>query len=467
MTAKLNNFPFYSNQFRFSRLLKNMFRSIAFSLCFLICFTGESQAQFTGHSGVYYLTIANSPAPLIVYNNPNISGVAVRFRWQSIEPSPGNFDWSYVDGEIAKAAANNKKVCLQALSVPDWMDSLGATQYYYIDKNTYHSTYGQAVAKIIPWDSVYIERYKILLDKLAEKYANDTTVAYINTVGGAFSRGMPDSVVTDTALLTTAPFWVAHNYNADTLGGIINEMTDYYMSLFPNTHLWCSVDYVSFQTKATGQPRNYLASIYTNYGVNNYPSRFGLWREDLAGCNPNLSNISTGSQWHIMQQHYCRTGAQMLWNVQDGPTRMNKCGIVPNTKAAVLDSAVNKGIALGMRYLEIYSSDITDASLSSTIQNANNALKRISCPLSTLTSTKSHDEEPAFSFYPNPVTDILTIDFKTDQATSVQVFNATGVLIREVAVASKAQLDVSDLQSGLYIIRVNDSLDKGMKFIKE
>ena len=40
-----------------------------------------------------------------------------------------------------------------------------------------------------------------------------------------------------------------------------------------------------------------------------------------------------------MKQNPCRTGAQMLWSVQDGPNRMNKCGITPNTEPVVLDSA--------------------------------------------------------------------------------------------------------------------------------
>ncbi|MFM7711144.1 MAG: T9SS type A sorting domain-containing protein, partial [Ferruginibacter sp.] len=130
-----------------------------------------------------------------------------------------------------------------------------------------------------------------------------------------------------------------------------------------------------------GQPINYLASIYCNYGITNYSDRFGLFREDISGCNPNLSNIANTSHWYIMKQNPCRTGAQMLWSVQDGPLRMNRCGILPNTKSMVLDSAVNKGLALSMRYLEIYGSDISDATLTSSIQQANNKLivKGISC----------------------------------------------------------------------------------------
>ena len=50
---------------------------------------------------------------------------------------------------------------------------------------------------------------------------------------------------------------------------------------------------------------------------------------------------------------------------------MNQCGMVPNTKSFVLDTAINKGLSYGMRYLEIYGVDILDTSLSNSIQKAN------------------------------------------------------------------------------------------------
>ena len=343
-------------------------RKIFLVICIIISVL--SKAQFKGHSGVYFLGSANVAINQSIYSNPNINGVVVRFNWNDVEPKPGSFNWAFVDGEIAKAITSGKKISLQPLGRPNWLDSVGVRHYYYIDKNKFHSTYGKPITDIIPWDTLYVNRYKIFLQNIASKYANNSTVSYLNAIGGAFSRALPDSVILDTTKLTLQPFWTAFNYNADTLGKIMNSMTDYYMDLFPSTTLWCSVDYVLFQPNANGLARNYLASFYCNYGINKYPDRFGLWREDIAGCNP-PNTISQGSQWAILQQNPCRTGAQMLWSVQDGPLRMNQCGMVPNTKSFVLDTAINKGLSYGMRYLEIYGVDILDTSLSNSIQKAN------------------------------------------------------------------------------------------------
>lgn len=343
---------------------------LKYLLIFCLIISLGSKAQFIGQSGVYFLGTANVPLNASIYSNPNINGVVVRFNWNDVEPKPGSFNWSFVDGEIAKAITTGKKISLQPLGRPNWLDSIGVRQYYYIDKNKSHATYGKPISDIIPWDTLYINRYKIFLQNIAYKYANNSTVSYLNAIGGAFSRGLPDSVLLDSSKLTLQPFWTASNYNADTLGKIMNNITDYYMDLFPKTPLWCSVDYVLFQPNANGLARNYLASIYCSYGIKKYPDRFGLWREDIAACNP-PQTISSGSQWAILQQNLCRTGAQMLWNVQDGPLRMNQCGVIPNTKSIVLDSAINKGLSYGMRYLEIYGIDIIDTSLAKSIQNAN------------------------------------------------------------------------------------------------
>jgi hypothetical protein len=329
-------------------------------------------ATFQGKGGVYFLGTADVAINNTAYTNANIAGVVVRFKWESLETSPNVFNWSYIDGEISKAKANRKKVSLQLLGYPTWIiTSLGASSYSYIDKNPNHATYLDTLKGVITWDNIYLSRVSNLINKFAEKYATDTTVAYLNLIGGQISRGLPDSVITPSG---SKPFWREFAYNADTVVARMKSALDLYMSKFPKTPLWCSVDYVSFEPRASGKAINYLCSQVVAYGVSNYPDRFGCWREDLSACNPQ-STIQPTSHWYTMFQHSSRTGAQMLWSVQDGPNRMNKCGIVPNTKQAVLDSSINNGLRLGMRYFEIYGADIQDAALATNIASYNAILR--------------------------------------------------------------------------------------------
>ena len=74
----------------------------------------------------------------------------------------------------------------------------------------------------------------------------------------------------------------------------------------------------------------------------------------------------------------------------------------------------------------------------------------------------------AFTFYPNPVTNILHLQY-SDTILSVTVFNLLGqeVLIKTVN-ASQSQIDMSDLTAGIYIVKVSiDGLEKVIKVNKK
>ncbi|MBI5858047.1 MAG: hypothetical protein HZB42_10430 [Sphingobacteriales bacterium] len=361
-------------------LLASFFLSLVFYACKKSTDNGNgginppppASTTFIGKGGIYYLGNADVPLSTTAYTNPNLAGAVVRLKWENLETAPGVFNWSYIDGELTKAKASNKKISVQVLGYPSWViTTLGAGSYNYIDKNVNHSTYLDTLKDVITWDNIYLNRISNLVNNLSVRYSNDTSVAYFNLVSGQISRGFPDTVITATG---PKAFWTTFPYNADTVVAKMKPLLDLYMTKFPKTPLWSSVDYVSFESKASGRANNYLTSQYVAYGVTTYPDRFGCWREDIAACNPQ-PNVQNTSQWFVMGQNPTRTGAQMLWNVQDGPNRMNKCGILPNTKQVVLDSSINNGLRLGMRYFEVYAADINDATLSINIANYNNTLK--------------------------------------------------------------------------------------------
>lgn len=357
--------------------------ALALSMTVLACSQADSESplpslpsptpatSFKGRGGIYFLGSADVPIPNAAFSNVNVSGVVVRFMWGNLETAPGVFNWAFIDGELSKARSNHKKVSIQVLGYPNWVVStLNAASYRYIDKNSFHTTYLDTLSDVLPWDAIYLSRIRNLIDQFSVKYASDTSVVYFNMISSQISRGLPDSVIQGNVL---RPFYVAVPYNADTVVAKMKPLLDHYMTKFPTTPLWNSVDYVSFEQRASGRAVNYLAQQYVNYGVAQYPDRFGCFREDIAACNP--PRVIQQNQWQIMAAHPTRTGAQMLWSVQDGPTRMNQCGIVPNTKTVVIDSSFNNGLRLGMRYFEVYGADISDASLAPSMSRMQALLK--------------------------------------------------------------------------------------------
>ena len=425
---------------------------ILFLVLLLSSFTSFSQSvMFKGHSGVYFLGTADLPVAQNIYAKNNISGVVVRIRWESLETEPDVFIWDYLDNELAKAESSGKKCSIALLGTPGWLSQLDATKYYYIDKNTYHSTYGDTLFSFIPWDDVYVDRLKKLITRLAEKYSTDSRISYWNLVSGQMSRNLPDSVVTAGGI-EVFPVWSA--YQPDTLIKRMKEVLDVYMNSFFDTPLWASMDYQRFEPAATGHSKNYVAGEFSNYGISRYPDRFGVWREDLSACNPNLATLQSSSQWFIMKQNPCRSGAQMVWSVQDGPSRMNQCGIIPSTESFVLDSAVQHGLTLGMQYIEIYGADINDSSLDEVISKANNLLIAKANSCSDATSYQSFFSEELFRIYPNPTSGLFTLEAKSDRC-SVEIYNSYGQLVFKWSKLSSVQtFNLRNHPSGVYLVRI-------------
>jgi len=383
-------------------------------------------SQFKIHPGLYTLGTADKPTSEPLVNQQYIDGVVIRTKWESVEKFPGQFDWTYIDSEINNAKQYGKKSVIQILGSPSWLkDSLGAQVYYYVDQNTYHSTVGDTLFDYIPWNSIYLQRVDTVIISLGKKYSKDTNVVSINAVSGSISRHLPEKIADGRN------FWEVFNYNPDTLIAKLCSVLDVYMTAFPTTPLWSSMDYVSFETKATGKSRNYVCGEYAKYGVAKYPDRFGLWREDISGCTVYPPNA--GSQWAVMNNYPDRTGAQMLWHVQDGPVRMNQCGISDSTKAGVMQAALEKGRKFGMQYFEIYGVDVKDTSLYNVFTLFSKMLHSTVTDVKEMKNSFELRNFELLQNYPNPFnpSTIISYQLPISSHVSLKIYDAIG---REVAI---------------------------------
>src|SRR5437879_4806814 len=60
--------------------------------------------------------------------DPLVYGVSWKFRWSTLEPAEGQFDWSLVDQAVDVAARAGKKSILRVysgLTTPDWVYEAG------------------------------------------------------------------------------------------------------------------------------------------------------------------------------------------------------------------------------------------------------------------------------------------------------------------------------------------------------
>ena len=69
--------------------------------------------------------------------------------------------------------------------------------------------------------------------------------------------------------------------------------------------------------------------------------------------------------------------------------------------------------------------------------------------------------------YPNPANNILTINLNDNQKTSLQLVNTLGIILKEIQIKQTGQVDISNLPSGVYMIRNPENHEQILRFIKE
>ena len=77
-------------------------------------------------------------------------------------------------------------------------------------------------------------------------------------------------------------------------------------------------------------------------------------------------------------------------------------------------------------------------------------------------------DESSFSFYPNPVTEMLNLKYSKD-ISEVKLINILGQeLLAKTTFGTEVQVDMSNLPSGTYIVKIkSDDLEKTIKVVKK
>lgn len=80
-------------------------------------------------------------------------------------------------------------------------------------------------------------------------------------------------------------------------------------------------------------------------------------------------------------------------------------------------------------------------------------------------STIDNDDEienQHLTIYPNPATDVLKIS-NTSEYQSVTIYSIDGKVVKRIEVSNEAEINVSELQTGLYIIGAGNEFSKFIK----
>jgi hypothetical protein len=281
------------------------------------------------------------------WSNPNVQGVSLRSNWSKIEPVEGQFDWAFFDEGVRLAARAHKKIamCVVAgVTTPSWVYNSGA--YRFNIHKLRRQGYAEAMSQPVPWDQTFLSKWGNFIRAFASRYDNVEDLAYV-VMGGSGRRAetffvdSPEDIarVESNGDLSR---WVQGSEKIADLYSVAFLKTPFIMALGPPV--------------PDDAGKRALKQL-VDYAAGNHPGHFGMMS---AGLRPRYDMSSIGAQLIHAWSGRTPVGFQMLLPSKAG--RLMSEG--------TLEDALNRGIAIGGHFFEVYSVDCQDPNQGPVLQRA-------------------------------------------------------------------------------------------------
>jgi hypothetical protein len=333
----------------------------------LLAIPGKAFAQVPQvPRGVFSLSNTDRIANETVLNNPDVTAISIRQGWASLEPTEGVFDWTFLDSEVARAAAAGKQVMLRIGTQtfkPAWVitaiENEGGTFFTFLDNG---------VRTTIPvfWDPTWLAKKTAMITALGAHFTDNPAVT---VVVASFANCCSE----DWSVPHTPPDirrWLALGYTSEKMLEAGRTIIDATMAAFPN-------QYVTLAVGGTGEGHGIDLDPTNDYVARNavlnarasWPGRLFVQRNSLSTCIP--AAPGTDTLYEMIWDFQPLVGGQMLFPCVNDPTYRVNCG-VPIDPAVALTESVDNGVSYGMKFIEIYQTDVIN--LPTVITYAHDAL---------------------------------------------------------------------------------------------
>lgn len=320
-------------------------------------------------SGIYALIFGSGGLPPDLakdplLTNPNVDGYRYRAVWKAIQPdSETEYNWGQIDAAIAVAAENGKKLGISigaGLATPDWVYASSPAVYEYHMLETDPGTGLSIGDQPLPWDTAFQAKWMKFVAAFGARYDKNLACSYIVVSGFMQSFPMtlaktPEDEAALNALAQDPPAGYAGLTTSYTDGSAAyvpaaETIIAAYMNAFPTTPVILTLgNPFPSDTNATDQ------TIIKNWGIAQYPGRFGTMVAALyASPPPHDPPPDPPLPYPKGFQMVCRASDRSRLYLDPDP--------VPLPAAPIpLQDALERGVTLGGKYVEVYEEDLTPA----------------------------------------------------------------------------------------------------------
>ena len=304
--------------------------------------------------GVFSIANVDKDPNTNALENPDVDGISLRHMWATLEPTEGDFDFTYLDGAVALCTANGKQALIRIgtqEAKPAWVTTAVKRAH-----GQFFTFLNGGVTTSIPvfWDPTYLAKKTAMITALGAHFTNNPTVTIV--VASFANSTSEDWGVPHTAIDVTN--WLRLGYTTqlmlDTGATIINTT----MEAFPN-------QFVTMAVGGSGHVNGLNLDPTADYVARNavlnaraaYPGRMIAQKNDLKTCIPVAPGTDT--LYSMIWDFQPDVGAQMAFQCFNDSTYKANCGI-PIDPALALTLSVTAALTYGEKYVEIYSTDVVN-----------------------------------------------------------------------------------------------------------
>jgi hypothetical protein len=304
--------------------------------------------------GIFSLAGSGQKASASALANPDVVGVTIRQNWADLEPTEGQFDFTFLDSEVARATTAGKQILLRIntqAAKPAWVTAAiqqaGGTFFTFDDNG---------VPATIPvfWDPTFLAKKKAMITALGAHLSGSSALKIVAT---SFANAISE----DWSVPHTPPEvldWFAAGYTTAKLLDAGKQIIDTTMAAFPNQYVTLAIG-GNGHVGGTGNldpTATYVAENAIATARASWPGRLIAQINSLSTFNPPAPGPND-SAWNLLWNSRPDVAAQMVYWCYNEPTyRVN--GGAPGDPATVLSTSVDAALSYGVNYIEVYQTDV-------------------------------------------------------------------------------------------------------------
>ena len=299
-------------------------------------------------AGVFSIPSSGKKIQDVTLTNPNVDGFALRQSWSDLEKTEGVYDWSYFDGQIARAAGAGKVVLLRVMTMegrPAWVTNAvkqaGGKFFTWSDN-------GVNTSIPVFWDPTFLAKKKAMIAAMGAHFTNNPTVRIV--VASFANATSEDWNVPHTPDLVTQ--WLNLGYTTANMLSTGQQLIDATMAAFPNQFVTIAIAGTSNQLDGDVET---VARGAVDAARASWPGRLCVQKNDISTCIPPAPG--TGTLYDMIWDYQPDVAGQMLDVVYNKSGYRVSCG-VPLGPIVTLETAVSLAVAYGERRIEIYEGDV-------------------------------------------------------------------------------------------------------------